>query len=98
MREYEVDMTAPEPSHEAAYSRILRVIRSNQAFIYELIKTPAYRLKGNWKLILVRKHRDIVALKGLWDVDEDFRQYLGKKLSLQFGAEYTENLIRIFLA
>lgn len=98
MREYHVDMTGPDPTHEAAYTRILKVIRGNRDFIDALVKATPSALAGNWKLALVRRNADIVTLKGLWQADEEFRGYLREKLAFHFGDDYTKSLIRIFLA
>ena len=98
MEAYHVDMAGPDPTHEAAYSRIRRVVQGNRAFIDALVAAPASKLAGNWKVELVKKNRDIVALRGLWARDPEFRTYLREKMEFHFGAPYTSALIRIFLA
>lgn len=97
---YNVDMTVqdPDPTHEAAYTRILRVIRGNKAFIDAMVKARPADLAENWKLALIRENREIVTLRGLWKRSGVFRAYLRGKLTFHFGAEYTESLVRIFLS
>lgn len=97
MREYHVDMTGPDPTHEAAYTRVLKVIRQHKVFIDALVRARPADLAGNWKLALVRKNADIATLRGLWKADGDFRSYLREKLVFHYGKDYTENLVRIFL-
>ncbi len=97
MREYHVDMTGPDPTHEAAYTRVLKVIRAHKAFIDALVNAPPEKLATNWKLALVRKNGDIATLKTLWGADLEFRTYLRDKLQPHFGTSYTASLIRIFL-
>lgn len=97
MTPYNVDMADPDPTHEAAYTRILRVVRGNKTFIDAMIKARPADLAGNWKMALVKKNQEIITLRGLWRGSEEFRRYLRGKLEFHFGAEYTENLVRIFL-
>ncbi len=97
MEAYHVDMAGPDPTHEAAYSRIRRVVQGNKAFIDALVAAPPAKMVGNWKVELVKKNRDIVALRGLWARDPEFRTYLQEKMEFHFGAPYTAALIRIFM-
>ena len=102
MSPYNVDMTAPtgqgpDPTHEAAYTRVLRVIRGNKVFIDALIKARPTDLAGNWKLKLVRKNREITTLRILWTHDGEFQAYLREKLAFHYGKEYTEKLVKLFL-
>ncbi len=97
MNPYEVDLTGPDPVHEAAYSRIRRVIQGNRPFIDALVKAPPSQIDGNWKVELVKKNRDVVALRALWAKDGVFRGYLREKLVALYGEPYTVSLIRIFL-
>jgi hypothetical protein len=98
MEAYHVDMAGPDPTHEAAYSRIRRVVQENRAFIDALVAAPPSKMVGNWKVELVKKNRDIVALRGLWARDREFRKYLVEKMEFHFGAPYTAALVRIFLS
>jgi hypothetical protein len=102
MEAYHVDMAGPagqqpDPTHEAAYSRIRRVIQGNKAFIDALVASPPSKLDGNWSVGFIKKHADVATLRELWRQDKEFRTYLRNRMKPQFGTPYTEALIRIFL-
>lgn len=97
MAPYEVDMTGPDPTYEAAYSRVRRVVQGNKAFIDALVSATEANLRGNWKVALVKKSRDIATLRTLWGQDPAFRDYLREKMEYHYGANYTAALVRIFL-
>lgn len=95
--EYTVNMDAPDPVYEAAYSRLVKLIRSNKAFLDGVLAAPPGRLGANFKVAAVRAHKDIVQLRAATRRDAMFREYLGEKLAVHFGAEYTKRLFAVFL-
>ena len=91
------DMTQPDPVHEAAYIRILKVLRGNVAFVDAILAATPAMVQGNWKLSLVKASRDVTALRGLWARSAEFRDYLRGRLAYHYGAEKTEKLVTVFL-
>lgn len=87
----------PDPVHEAAYARIRRVIAANKPFLDKLAAFEPARLAGNWKVTLIQRHRDVIALRALWAKSAEFRAYLREKLSYHYGKAYTEKLVAMFL-
>ncbi len=98
MEAYRLDLTGPDPTHEAAYARVRRTIAANKAFLDKLTAAKPQELSGNWKVGLIRQNADVVALRALWRKDAEFKAYLRGKLSDTYGKAYTEKLILIFLS
>ena len=95
---YEVNLVDDEdPVWEAAYARIWRLVQANRAFLNAIVTAPPGKLEGNWKLALIRKHRDIVRLKEIWTNNVNFQLYLEGKLARQLGMPYTKQLVSVFL-
>ena len=94
----ELDMTGPDPVHEMAYRRILNHVKNHKKTVDAWVAAGPHRMAGNWILAAVKKEPDFARLRGLWLEDEEFRGYLKGKLTFHFGADYTKQLIALFLA
>lgn len=92
-----VDLRDIDPVHEAAYTRIRRVVGENQKFVNALVSASAKDVAENWKLKLVLKNPSIVQLRRLWAQDRNFQGYLSDKLKDCYGEAYAKKLISIFL-
>jgi hypothetical protein len=88
---------SPEPAHEAAYSRLVRLIRSNKTLLDGLMYSGPLNLGERVKLSGIRSHRDIVSLRNAVKRDEKFRVYLLGKIGSHFGVEYAKALFRVFI-
>ncbi len=93
----EIDLTGPDPVHEVAYRRILRLIKDRKRHVDAWVAAGPSKMAGNFMLAAVKLDPDFARLRALWGSDEDFRGYLKEKLTFHFGADYTKRLIAVFL-
>ena len=89
---------APEPAHEAAYARLVRLIRANKTLLDALLSAQAPGIGDRLKIGGIRSHRDIVSLRSAVKRDEKFRSYLLTKIGSQFGTAYANRLFQVFIA
>lgn len=94
----EIDLTGPDPVHEAAYNRVRRLVADHKRKVDAWVALGPEGMRGNLTLGLIRKDPGFVRLRSLWAGDEVFRGYLKEKLTFHYGADYTKRLIAIFLA
>lgn len=97
MKTYHVDMAAPDPTHEAAYFRVKKVIQENRPFLDALVKANPSKISKNWKVEIIKKSPDILLLRNLWQDNVLFQRYLTEKMESHFGRLYTGAMIRIFI-
>lgn len=96
--EYVVNLEdSPEPAQEAAYARLVRLIRANKTVLDALLRAQAPGIADRLKIGGIRSHRDIVALRSAVKRDEKFRSYLLTKIGAQFGTAYTKRLFQVFI-
>lgn len=98
MKKYHIDMATPDPIHEAALTRIRRMVSDNKAFVDAIIATPRDRLGRNFKITAARHHPEMAKLRNLWKTNVAFKKYLSGRLEFHYGAPYAEGLIRVFLS
>jgi hypothetical protein len=92
-----VNMTdGPPPEYEAAYSRLLRLIRGSKPLLDSLLALTDAQRADNWKVRGIRLHRDIQSLQAALKRDKAFRGYLVEKVGFHFGTPYAEKLLRVF--
>jgi hypothetical protein len=93
-----VDMNpGPSDAHEAAYSRLLRLIRGHKVLLDGILNAPEAARARNWKLKAIKAHPDIKTLRTTLAYDPAFADYLAGKLAVHFGADYVKKLLTVFM-
>lgn len=93
----ELDMSGPDPVHEMAARRIIGHVKNRKKTVDAWVAAGPARMAGNWLLAAVKKDPDFARLRVLWQKDEEFRGYLKERLTFNFGADYSKQLIALFM-
>jgi hypothetical protein len=97
---FDVDMTEGDhvpPAYEAAYVRILRLLRDYDSHVKAFLVSTPEAIAGNWKLkALKATNRELKALTGMYNNEPEFRKYLRDRLEFHYPGK-TEKLFSIFL-